>query len=92
MKIQKIIKIDLNKSAFAYPVRAVQYDTGVQLVLTLTDFDIPDGSIENITSVSPNMTIVTDTDGIIVDCEYIKDSNKVIEKLTNAIIALGGSV
>jgi len=44
------------------------------------------------TSVSPNMTILTDTDGAIVECEYIRDSNKVIEKLTNAITALGGTV
>lgn len=51
-----------------------------------------DGTVPDITSLSPNMTILTDTEGVIVECEYIRDSNKVIEKLTNAIIALGGTV
>ena len=34
---------------------------------------------------------VTDNN-VIVECEYNRDTNKVIEKLTNAIIALGGTV
>lgn len=51
-----------------------------------------DGTISGLTSVSPNMTILTDTEGVIVECEYNRDTNKVIEKLTNAIIALGGTV
>ncbi len=51
-----------------------------------------DGTVSGLTSVSPNMTILTDTEGAIVECEYNRDTNKVIEKLTNAIIALGGAV
>lgn len=51
-----------------------------------------DGTVSGLTSVSPNMTILTDTEGAIVECEYTKDTNKVIEKLTNAILALGGTV
>lgn len=51
-----------------------------------------DGTISGLTSLSPNMTILTDTKGIVVECEYIRDSNKVIEKLMNAITALGGTV
>ena len=51
-----------------------------------------DGTISGLTSVSPCMTILTDTEGAIVECEYNRDTNKVIEKLTNAIIALGGTV
>ena len=39
-----------------------------------------------------SMTIVTDTKGVEVECEYNRDANKVIEKLTNAIISLGGNV
>ena len=50
------------------------------------------GTVEAITSLSPNMTILTDTEGAVVECEYIKDTNKVIEKLVNAITALGGNV
>jgi hypothetical protein len=43
-------------------------------------------------SVAPNMTIATDTQGVIIDAEYNKDTNKVIEKLTQAIISLGGNI
>ena len=50
------------------------------------------GAISGLTSVSPNMTILTDTEGAIVECEYNRDTNKVVEKLTNAIISLGGTV
>lgn len=44
-----------------------------------------DGTVSGLTSVSPNMTILTDTEGAIVECEYNRDTNKVIEKLINAI-------
>lgn len=44
-----------------------------------------DGTVEGITSLSPNMTILTDTEGAIVECEYIKDTNKVIQKIAGAL-------
>ena len=44
------------------------------------------------TSASPDMLIFADKAGTVVDCKYNKDANKVIEKLTNAIISLGGNV
>jgi len=50
-----------------------------------------DGTLE-IPSQSPIMTLYSDTAGVNIECEYNKDSNKVIEKLTNAIISLGGNV
>lgn len=43
-------------------------------------------------SVAPNMTIFTDNAGVVVEAEYNRDSNKVIEKLTQAIISLGGNI
>lgn len=51
-----------------------------------------DGTVSGMTSISPNMTILTDTEGVIVECEYNRDTNKVIDKLINAITALGGTV
>lgn len=60
----------------------------------VTDFELyngtehipsSDGTVSGMTSVSPCMTILTDTEGAIVECEYNRDTNKVIEKLTNAI-------
>ena len=57
-----------------------------------THIPAADGTVSGITSRSPNMTILTDTEGVIVECEYNRDTNKVIERLTNAITALGGTV
>ncbi len=51
-----------------------------------------DGTVPGITSLSPCMTILTDTDGAVVECEYNRDTNKVIDKLINAITFLGGKV
>ena len=45
-----------------------------------------------LTSIAPNMTITTDKGGVVIDTEYNKDSNIVIEKLTQAIISMGGIV
>ena len=44
-----------------------------------------DGTVDGITSLSPNMTILTDTEGAVVECEYIKDTNKVIQKIADAL-------
>ncbi len=51
-----------------------------------------DGTVDGLMSASPNMTIFTDNAGINIECEYNKDTNKVIENLVNAIISLGGNV
>lgn len=50
-----------------------------------------DGTVK-ITSLAPTMTLLTDDVGVIIEAEYNRDSTKVIEKLTNAITALGGTV
>lgn len=51
-----------------------------------------DGTVEGIVSLSPTMTLLTDTEGITIECEYNKDTGKVIEKLTNAVVNLGGVI
>lgn len=51
-----------------------------------------DGTAENVISVYPTMLLFTDTANTIIECEYNKDTNKVIESLVNAIISLGGNV
>ena len=51
-----------------------------------------DGTIDAVKSISPTMTLATDKEGVVIDLEYNKDTNKVIEKLTNAIISLGGNI
>lgn len=42
-----------------------------------------DGTVNGMTSLSPYMTIFSDTANVIIDCEYNKDSNKVYEELYN---------
>ena len=51
-----------------------------------------DGTVEGVKSIYPNMTLIADTSGVLVECEYNKDTNKVIESLINAIISLGGKL
>ena len=50
------------------------------------------GILENVTSITPCMTLVANTKGVTIYVEYNKDTNKVIEKLINAIISLGGNI
>ena len=38
------------------------------------------------------MTVTTDNAGVVVDCTYNKDINKAFEKLTQAIISIGGII
>ena len=35
-----------------------------------------DGTVEGVMSLYPNITLLTDTEGVIIDCEYNKDINK----------------
>jgi hypothetical protein len=36
------------------------------------------------------MTLLTDTPGVTIDCEYSRDTNKVIAEILEKITALGG--
>ena len=42
----------------------------------------------NVTSLAPNMTLFTDTNGVNIECEYNKDSNVVIQELIERIATL----
>lgn len=50
------------------------------------------GSTLDLESIAPYMSVYTDTEGTAVDVTYVKDTNAVIQKLVNAIVALGGNV
>lgn len=47
-----------------------------------------DGIVEGVTSIYPNTTLMTDTAGAVIDCEYNRDANKVIADLENKINTL----
>ncbi len=51
-----------------------------------------DGTVEDVTSVYPTTTLMTDTEGAVIDCTYNRDINKAFEELYNAIISTGGNV
>lgn len=49
-----------------------------------------DGIVEGVTSLYPNTTLTTDTDGVIIDCDYYKDIDKAFNELSSAIALSGG--
>lgn len=51
-----------------------------------------DGTVTGVTSISPDMTFLSDTDGIIINAEYNKDLNKAFAELQQAILSMGGNV
>ena len=51
-----------------------------------------DGTVSGVLSLSPNLTIFTDTQGAIIECEYSKDLIKIIDALTQRIAALESGV
>ena len=54
--------------------------------ITPTDYTpTADGTVNGITSLYPNTTLTTDTDGVIIDCEYNRDINKAFAALEAAI-------
>lgn len=49
-----------------------------------------DGTVDNVTSIYPNTTLMTDTEGVTIDCNYYKDINKTFDKLTTSVALSGG--
>ena len=51
-----------------------------------------DGTVAGMTTLSPNMTIITDTKGMIVECEYNVDTKKYIKKHSGGSARIGNVV
>lgn len=49
-----------------------------------------DGTVEGLTSLSPNMTLYTDNDGAIVNCQYYRDIDTYIDNLLINFAMTGG--
>ena len=49
-----------------------------------------EGIIEGLTNLSPNMTLMSNTDGVVIDCQYYRDIDLAFENLTTAIALSGG--
>ena len=65
----------------------IQYEPFHGEEYTLTE----DGTCE-VVSIAPTMTLMTDTAGATIECEYNRDINKAFEQLTQAIISMGGNI
>lgn len=50
------------------------------------------GIVSGVTSLYPSTTLMTDTDGAIIEATYNRDINKAFEELKNVILSLGGNV
>lgn len=49
-----------------------------------------DGAVAGLKAVSPTMTLLTDKPSVVIECEYSRDTNKVIEEILKKITAIGG--
>lgn len=49
---------------------------------------LTDGTVEGVESLYPTTTLLTDTDGVVIDCEYNKDINKAYAQLLEKVSAL----
>ena len=47
-----------------------------------------DGTVEGVKSIAPSTTLMTDTEGVRIECEYNKDANKVVATLEERLAAL----
>lgn len=83
----KPLYIDLDGFMLEQNYGATEYEPYRGETITTT---IAEGA--ELTSIAPNMTITTDTAGALIELEYNKDANKVIETLVQAIISLGGNI
>lgn len=60
--------------------------------LILEENATADGTVEGLTSLSPNMTLYADTEGVILNLEYNRDINIAFAELEQVIISLGGNI
>lgn len=74
------IQIELGSKATAYE----PYITPTEYIPTV------DGTVNGVTSLYPNTTLMTDTDGVMIDCEYYKDIDKTFNELTTSVALSGG--
>ena len=51
-----------------------------------------DGTVSGVKSLYPTTTLMTDTEGAIIEAEYNRDINKAFAELQQAILSMGGNV
>lgn len=56
------------------------------------NISVPLDTGAQLASIAPDVTFMTQAPGAILEINYNKDTNKIIEKLTQAIVSLGGNI
>lgn len=51
-----------------------------------------DGTVSGVTSLYPTTTLMTDTEGAIIEAEYNRDINKAFAEMQQVILSLGGNI
>ncbi|MBQ4516826.1 MAG: hypothetical protein II978_08565 [Clostridia bacterium] len=88
-------QIELGDKATGWSPYLAEDISTVKLSVEETDTEYAvneDGTVDGIKSIYPNMTLLTDTIGAVIDVEYNRDINKAFAELANAIVALGGTI
>lgn len=57
---------------------------------TVIQIPSSDGTVSGLSAVSPTMTLMTDTPGVSIECEYSRDTNKVVSEILEMITTLTG--
>ena len=50
-----------------------------------------DGTVSGVKSLYPTTTLMTDTEGVIIEAEYNRDINKAFAELQQAVLSMGGN-
>lgn len=73
-------QLELGSTATAYePYTAAEYTPAA------------DGTVSGVKSLYPTTTLMTDTEGAIIEAEYNRDINKAFAKMQQAILSMGGN-
>lgn len=89
--VNKTVTININPGTTLNETVYPQVELGVKATdyepyITPTEYTpAADGTVNGVTSLYPNTTLTTDTDGVIIDCEYNRDINKAFAALEAAI-------
>lgn len=79
----KIKNLQIEKGSTATPYEPYQ---GQTYTSTAT------GEVVGVKSLYPTTTLITDTEGVIIEAEYNRDINKAFAEMQQAILSLGGNV
>ena len=82
------VKISSDTVTDLTAVRVIKKNSLGEIVAQYTP--TADGIVEGVMSLYPNTTLLTDTEGVIIDCEYNKDTNSFYKKIGDIETLLGG--